>query len=105
MRFLQNFLRNSRVDKLVVIVADWTDGHHVDLKSEELQIVIHANHEEYEGNNHLVDRIGYNPIREGEDCKSVEDAFDVDVGRDYLGLNSVNGVDDEGSQQEQKRIQ
>ena len=58
MRFLQNSLRNSRVDKLVVIVADWTDGHHVDLESEELQIVIHADREECEGNDHLVDRRG-----------------------------------------------
>ena len=91
--------------KLVVIVAAWVNGHHVDLENKDLQVVIHVDHEEYEGNDHGVKRINYHPRQEYDDRNSVEDAFDVDVGRDYLGLNSVNGVDDEGCQQEHKRIQ
>ena len=45
-----------------------------------------------------------NPEPDYGDCKSEEDGFDVDVGRDYRGLYSVNAVDDEGSEEEEKRL-
>lgn len=49
------------VYKLMVIVGDWINRHHVDLEDKDLQIVIHVDHKEYEGDDHGVLRVSYNP--------------------------------------------
>ena len=71
-----------------MILADWTNGHHVDLESEELQIVIHEG-QEYAGNDHVEERKIPNPVPEYDDCKSVDDDFDVMEQAYFSIINSV----------------
>lgn len=97
------------VDKLVMITTEWGDVHHAELESKDLQIVIDEYHQKNYGNYQdsdieLMVIQNYHQYQEKDDRKSVEDAFDIEVGRDHFGLNSVNAVDSKDGQQQEKKL-
>ena len=104
---LQNTLKSCEcsglVDKLVVvIIGDWSDGHHVEVENKHIQDVIQTQNDEDDVNNEELEEYWSNNPQDDQDHRNGD--IDVDVHRDDLGLNSVNGVDDEDCQEKAKKL-
>ena len=92
-----------------MVLGGRSDGHHVDVENKEMQNVtlppIHeAQHHNYGSREdlRLRDKALSNEVTEREDRDHPEDAFDVDVDGDELGLDGVNCEDGQGGEENYK---
>ena len=120
-------LKSSEVDEELVVVeiaVDCSDVHHVDVESEDLQIVSHDQINEYGQEDEDDDSQARDSLKKnipnstqiGKDTtkviteeshneeKNQGDDKEVDVQGNYLGLSTDDGVDSEGGQKQVQKI-